>query len=519
MASPEFYVDKVSAVPGETVRLFASSPSPQCSLEIRRIGHQSLLVERIDNIQVASHATPENADQFGCDWPVALEFKIGQDWKTGYYDLCLIAGDGTSSHHFVCVRKSRNEHKANAIIVLSTNTYVAYNYWGGANAYANVADLMAGRLDSAASREGAIARLSRMRPYAQTLICPPDVRLRLVNPTVRKMNELVTPADPALIVEHGLSPYDGAAGFIRKWEHKFVSWMEEHGYELDYLTDQDFETEKGLLADYKTAFLVGHSEYWSKNARVQFDRFTEEGGNLAVFSGNTCYWKVRWEDDGQSMVAHKCRGEEQDPYWWDPKTLPDATHVWSHPEFGLPEAKMTGLSFLYGGYHRLCMCVARGGGAYTVYDDQHWALDGTDLFYGDMIGGDLPLIGYENDGCIINFDTQGLPVGSGVGVPENLEIIAIAPATLAESERNPFPPLIPREETDVLSTIAYGRNDDETVERMMRGHAVMASFKRGEGEVFNAGTTEWVYGLEAADPFVEEITRNILRRFEVEPVE
>jgi hypothetical protein len=45
---------------------------------------------------------------------------------------------------------------------------------------------------------------------------------------------------------------------------------------------------------------------------------------------------------------------------------------------------------------------------------------------------------------------------------------------------------------------------------------VMASFKRGRGEVFNAGTTEWAHGLAAGDPFVECITRNVLRRFMVE---
>jgi hypothetical protein len=42
---------------------------------------------------------------------------------------------------------------------------------------------------------------------------------------------------------------------------------------------------------------------------------------------------------------------------------------------------------------------------------------------------------------------------------------------------------------------------------------VMASFKRGKGEVFNGGTTEWAHGLAADDPFVAQITRNVLRRF------
>jgi hypothetical protein len=41
---------------------------------------------------------------------------------------------------------------------------------------------------------------------------------------------------------------------------------------------------------------------------------------------------------------------------------------------------------------------------------------------------------------------------------------------------------------------------------------VMASFRRGRGEVFNGGTTEWAHALKAGDPFITQITRNVLKR-------
>jgi len=40
----------------------------------------------------------------------------------------------------------------------------------------------------------------------------------------------------------------------------------------------------------------------------------------------------------------------------------------------------------------------------------------------------------------------------------------------------------------------------------------MASFARGRGFVFNAGSAEWVNGLIHADPFIDQITRNVLDR-------
>ena len=44
---------------------------------------------------------------------------------------------------------------------------------------------------------------------------------------------------------------------------------------------------------------------------------------------------------------------------------------------------------------------------------------------------------------------------------------------------------------------------------------MITSFKRGKGEVFNSGTTEWAHGLAANDPFVAAITRNVLDKFGV----
>jgi hypothetical protein len=45
------------------------------------------------------------------------------------------------------------------------------------------------------------------------------------------------------------------------------------------------------------------------------------------------------------------------------------------------------------------------------------------------------------------------------------------------------------------------------------GSGMVANFTRGAGEVFNAGSTEWVNGLIHHDLFTERITRNVLERF------
>ncbi len=499
-----FYTDRLSVAPGERFAIHASSDVPDCTLEIARVGSVREILHT-HAIHVGAHATPPDADAKGCGWPAAATVEVGTDWQSGYYDLKLTDAHGATAHHFVCLRAAAPRHRA--VLVLATNTLHAYNYWGGASAYCHVESLMRREKTLTEAMAGAIGVLSTERPFPPLLLAPPPDMPRLVTLRPRDFGERTWgSADPAWSRAHKQSPYDGSAGFLNKWEHVFVRWAEAEGFGLDYLTDHDLDRDPHALDGYAVVVLVGHSEYWSGPERNAIEAFVDRGGRLAIFSGNTAFWKVRWEDDGKRFICRKWKGEDESV------ADADKTHLWSHAMFARPEAAITGLSFLYGGYHRLGLCAARGAGGYTIYDESHWALEGCDLYYGDVIGGAVPLIGYENDGCPIRFGADGLPKpDGGAGVPQDLEIVALAPAVFAESPDNPYRPLIPPEQMDVIARAAYGNDSPQTIARVSRGHAVMASFQRGKGEVFNAGTTEWAHGL--GDPFIARITRNVLNRF------
>ncbi|MGE6696462.1 N,N-dimethylformamidase beta subunit family domain-containing protein [Hyphomonas sp. NPDC076900] len=505
------YTDRLSLHPGETFALHISVEHGPCRLEIARVGKAREIVHTQDGIAAGHHPAPADADRNGCGWPVALEVTTGADWRTGYYDIVLTDTAGEQTHHFVCIKPAKGMAGSKAVLVLATNTYHSYNWWGGANAYSNVTGLMTGTVPFDQAMDQAIGVSSTQRPFTQMIIAAPDDAPRLINMRSRGFKEKPWTADPVWMRKHRISPYDGSAGFLNKWEHAFAAWTEEEGYVFDYVTDYDLETDPDLLSAYTSAFFVGHSEYWSGNERAQVERFVDAGGFAAILSGNTCFWKVRWEDDGKTYVCHKWKGFEAEDV---PAEL--ATHLWSHRAFKAPEAEITGLSFNFGGYHRLGMCVSRGTAGFTIYNDKHWSLEGTDLFYGDILGGDVPLIGYESDGCLFEFGTDGLPKALTVGgVPENLEIIGLAPVTLGEDPTSGYAPMIPPEKLDVIAGEIYGDPSPARQQRVLRGHAMLASFKRGKGEVFNTGTTEWAHGLAAKDPFVEVITHNVMKRFGV----
>lgn len=509
-----FYTDRLSVRPGERFQIHASAKGPS-RLEVARVGVAREIVATFNNIATDEHAVPENADAKGCGWPACFEVQTG-DWRSGYYDLVLTDAAGDVTRHFVCVRPAKGKRGSNAALVLATNTYHSYNWWGGANAYSDVTSLMTGKKPFAEAMADAIGVLSTQRPFTQLIIGAPEDAPRLINMRKRAFNEQPFASDLGWMMKHRCSPYDGSAGFLNKWEHAFVTWTENEGYELDYHTDYDLDAEPDVLEGYSCALFVGHSEYWSGKERDQVERFVDAGGGLAILSGNTCFWKVRWDDEGKTYVCKKWRGFEDDADAADPT---NATHLWSHPLFERPEAALTGLSFVFAGYHRLGMCVARGQAGFTIYDDKHWALEGSDLFYGDVIGDAVPLVGYESDGCRFQFGEDGLPKAVPMlGVPENLEIIGFVPTAFGEEADRGYAPLIPPEKLDVIAKVVYGEDTPENQAKVLKGHAILASFKRGKGEVFNTGTTEWAHGLAAGDPFIAKITKNVLTRFGVSPI-
>jgi hypothetical protein len=181
---------------------------------------------------------------------------------------------------------------------------------------------------------------------------------------------------------------------------------------------------------------------------------------------------------------------------------------------GRPGALTFGLTGPAGVYNGYGASAPRGHGGLQVYRPEHWTLAGTDLYYGDILGGAPARIGtFEVDGCDYTF-RGGLPFATGTdGAPDDLEIVAMGPALGFEEDR--FAGTVPLGDPGVADESLRGIRWHATADggrRPSYGSAMMATFTRGNGTVFNSGTCEWVAGLIHDDWFVHQVTRTVLDR-------
>jgi hypothetical protein len=433
----EGYTDQLSYAPGDEVKLHLSSSVVKLRFSVVRLQGQAARPPCAAEGEIASaaqHPIPKDASSHGCRWPVAHTFKLPGDVASGYYEvLCHEPDKNTAlAAAFFVVRPKEPGKNSRILIQLATNTYNAYTNWGGYSLYAyNGRHKVQGR------------RVSFDRPLSSQ---------------------------------------------FARWELPFIQWAEKNGYPLDYCVNSDLEFRPELLKHYKLVLSVGHDEYWSAPMRDNLEKFIGDGGNVAFFSGNTCCWQVRTEDKGRALACWK-QNFGDDPVYksGDYKTL---TSLWSHYLVNRPENTLTGVGFLWGGYHRSHGQFMDGSGAYTMHRPDHWLFAGTNLKRGDSFGAKLPdykTVGYECDGCELAWK-DGLPFPTHAdGTPKDFEVLATAPAR-------------------------WHPDDCEWYERWQKGrtgHAVIGTYTRG-GTVVTVGSTDWSFGLRGNDPAIVRVTKNVL---------
>ena len=356
-----------------------------------------------------SYAYPPMAFAQGCGWPIGFELSIGENWESGLYLAVLTNGNGAQTYINFIVKSAKPGTAAAMLLCWPVTTCQAYNSNAGKSLY-------------------------------PTESCERYPRVSFDRPTDW-----------------------GNAHALPFWR-----WIVEQGYSFDACTSIDLHEAPDFLAEYQLLVSIGHDEYWSKEMRDNVENFVANGGNVAFFSGNTCWWQVRLEDDYRTIVCHKSALD-------DPLTGIDNERVttnWASAPVNRPENLLTGVSYRTGAQSSDPPPVV----GYQVLAADHWVFAGTDLNNGDSFAAGA--LGYETDAAeLTTANGATCPTGRD-GTPENF--VALANADLRSWR------------------------DDKT-----GGWATMGLYTNG-GAVFTAGTIEWANAL--ADEVTAQVTRNVIER-------
>src|SRR5262249_4878244 len=98
------------------------------------------------------------------------------------------------------------------------------------------------------------------------------------------------------------APLSQGSGEFLLWEFPLAFWMEQHGYDVSYISNVDTHTDgKGLLRG-KSWLSVGHDEYWSLGMFNNVRAAIAAGLNVAFLSGNTCCGVLRFYSSGAGVA-------------------------------------------------------------------------------------------------------------------------------------------------------------------------------------------------------------------------
>ena len=211
----EGYTDQRSYLPGERVTLFMSSQArTRATVVIHRLGvHQDLVWSA--PVWVQPNAIPADASEHGCRWERgedgAVSFEVPAAWLSGFYRITMrvpsSGGRERDGEAFFVVCSMSPGRQSRILLVLSTNTYCAYNNYGRAVTPG------LGVTHGSFYDQGRVASFQRPLPlgFLSSYDCD---------------------------VGEAVSRQRRYAGWD-KWEWPFVQWAERGGLALDYATNED----------------------------------------------------------------------------------------------------------------------------------------------------------------------------------------------------------------------------------------------------------------------------------------
>jgi hypothetical protein len=162
---------------------------------------------------------------------------------------------------------------------------------------------------------------------------------------------------------------------LPKHSEAFLRWIVTQDIDnVGYITDVDLE-QYNSIKKCSLLIIAGHSEYWTLQARKNFDRFVADGKNALVLSGNTMWWQVRYNKTKDQLICY--RKASDDPM----KSKKLKTINWNDLTLAYSITQSLGVDFSLAGYGKKA---DKGWDGYRIVCRSP-LLEGTKLHNGDIL--------------------------------------------------------------------------------------------------------------------------------------
>ncbi len=369
----EGYCSHTSVRVGGTIDVMLSAqPATDVTIDLYRIGYYGgkggRHVARLGPFPVTPQPTPPVGEHRlrECRWARTTEIKIPVDWVSGVYVGKLSCRGHRYQSYIIFV--VRDDRKADLMFQTSDTTWQAYNKWPDNYSLYNT--------DAPNRPWNATTWISYDRPYGFY---------------------------PQVVSQ----PLSQGSGEFLLWEYPLCYWLEQHGYDVTYVSNIDTHADAAELARVKCFLSVAHDEYWSLEMYRNVQAAIKNGLNAAFLCGNSVSGVIPLNQKNSDGRPHRIiyrRG------MFGGASAANDKEPWE--EHGPSESLLIGAR---------TMSPANGSANWIVTNAAHWIFEGTGMKNGDLIPG---LVGWEHHG-----DPEKIP---------GLEVIAAGEALKANGDHSSY---------------------------------------------------------------------------------
>jgi hypothetical protein len=255
------------------------------------------------------------------------------------------------------------ELTSSVAVLASTNTWAAYNPFGGRGNYARPEGLPE-------------------RPFVEPRH---EMDRYTVGSSWEKENQEYRPISferPCTFTsipreESPTDPFEGKEeSHTASAEWRLLAWLEREGYEYDLYADRQLDDGVLDLDAYESFVVHTHPEYWSERMYRRTKEWVfDRGGWLLYLGGNGLNAEVEYLDDARMRITNDTRAV---PTVADPTDIPDDEYESRFHYTVESEGSLLGVVYTPVGITTAA--------PYEVRDADHWAFEGTDLSAGDSFG-------------------------------------------------------------------------------------------------------------------------------------